>query len=105
MDKAVISAAKEILTFELPGATSATIAGSQRRGLCAEHTELKALTPTFTVSSYATAVPASGTARDFTKPQTYTVTAQDCSSRVFTVTVVKGDRPNAFTWGGAPRAT
>ncbi len=101
VDKAVASAAKEILTFELPGATSATIAGSHVGVYVPGATELRALTPTFTVSSYATAVPASGTARDFTKPQTYTVTAQDCSSRVFSVTVVKGDRPNAFTWGGA----
>ncbi|MCX6880280.1 MAG: autotransporter-associated beta strand repeat-containing protein [Verrucomicrobia bacterium] len=100
VDKTAISEAKEILTFGLPGATSVTVAGSGIGVYVPNPTDLTALTPTFTLPPYATAVPASGTTRDFTKPQTYTVTAQDGSSRVFTVTVVKSAKPNAFTWGG-----
>ena len=46
-----------------------------------------ALAPTFSVSPLATCNPPSGTTRDFTTPQTYTVTAQDSSTQVYTITV------------------
>ena len=55
------------------------------------------LAPTYTVSQFATGSPPSGTIRDFTNPQTYTVTAQDGSSQVYTVTLVKSGEPNTFT--------
>ena len=45
------------------------------------------LAPTFTVSPQASGNPASGTSRDFTTPQTYTITAQDGTTKVYTVTV------------------
>jgi hypothetical protein len=52
-------------------------------------TDVTKLAPTFTISPLAQAAPVSGTARDFTRPQTYSVTAQDGSSQVYTVTVIK----------------
>ena len=53
------------------------------------------------LSPLAQVVPPSGTPRDFTKPQTYTVTAQNGSSQAYTVIMAKSDEPNAFTWGKA----
>jgi len=52
-------------------------------------TSLTALAPTFTLSPFATCAPASGTARNFTTPQTYTVTAQDGSTQAYTIAVQK----------------
>jgi len=49
-------------------------------------TDKTALVPTFTVSDGATASPLSGVARDFTNPQTYTVSAEDTlHSKIWTV--------------------
>jgi uncharacterized repeat protein (TIGR02543 family) len=47
------------------------------------------LAPSFSISTFASVDVASNTARDFTTPKTYTVTAQDGSSQVYTVTVQK----------------
>lgn len=43
--------------------------------------------PTIRVSDFATVTPASGEAQDFSKPVTYTVTAQNGSTNIYTVTV------------------
>ena len=45
------------------------------------------ITPTIAISSKATVRPATGVAQDFTKPVKYTVTAEDGSTAVYTVTV------------------
>ncbi|MFZ9937757.1 MAG: LamG-like jellyroll fold domain-containing protein [Luteolibacter sp.] len=50
---------------------------------------LSGLAPTFSISPLAVVDTASGTARDFTNPQTYTVTAEDGSQTTYTVTVQK----------------
>ena len=51
-------------------------------------TAVTALAPTYTLSFGATCVPASGATKDFTSPQTYTVTAQDgTTTKAYTVTV------------------
>ena len=50
-------------------------------------TVVTSLAPTYTVSDFATGNPVSGTSRDFTTPQTYTVTAQDTSTQDYLVTV------------------
>ena len=48
--------------------------------------EITALAPEFTLTPGATIEPASGTTRDFTTPQTYTVTSEDRQwSKVYTV--------------------
>ncbi len=56
--------------------------------LVTNRTPVTALTPTFEVSQFATASPASGTTRDFTTPQTYVVTAENGSKQTNTVTVL-----------------
>jgi hypothetical protein len=61
-----------------------------------------ALNPTFTLSPGATCVPPSGTMRDFTKPQTYTVTSQDSSTVVvYTVTARVAGSVNVNTYDEA----
>lgn len=101
VNKTAFSKAKDVLTFVLPGPISATISGARIGVYVPPGTDVTALAPAFTLSRFATAAPASGTARDFTRPQTYKITAQDGSSRVVTVAVVKSDKPNAFTWNSA----
>ncbi|MBB2948947.1 beta-xylosidase [Actinoplanes lutulentus] len=50
----------------------------------AEGTSLTALAPSFILASGATISPASGTARDFSKPVTYTITGPDGAQREWT---------------------
>jgi len=50
-------------------------------------TDLTSLTPEIYVSNGATVSPASGVPQDFTHPVNYTVTAQDGSTKVYTVTI------------------
>ena len=99
--RAAISQAKDVLTFTLPGATSTVVVENRVGVYVPTATDVTALVPTFTLSPFATAVPASGTARDFTKPQPYTITAQDGSSRTVSVAVIKRDKPNEFLWSKA----
>ena len=52
-------------------------------------TDVTSLAPTFTVTSGATSTPASGVARDFSTPKTYSVTSEDlATTQVYTVTVI-----------------
>ncbi|MCX6877221.1 MAG: autotransporter-associated beta strand repeat-containing protein [Verrucomicrobia bacterium] len=106
--KAPVSQGKEMLTFTLPGPIPGIISGNRITVYAPPSADVKALAPTLTLSpfaTWATTVPPSGTAQDFTKPQTYTVTAQDGSSQVYTVTVIKTNQPNAFTWSKAEPGT
>ncbi len=59
--------------------------GSQQSG------DLTALKPTIEISAGATVSPASGVAQDFTVPVNYTVTAQDGTTKIYTVTVAQRD--------------
>ncbi len=93
-----ISHAKELLTFAIPLTISSAISRNRVAVTVPTTTNVTALTPTFTLSPFATAVPPSGTVRDFTKPQVYTVTAQDGSSQTVTVIVIQSDKANDFTW-------
>jgi autotransporter-associated beta strand protein len=101
VNRTAVSKARDILTFALPGPIPGVISGTRIGVTVPATTDVKALAPAFTLSPFASAVPASGTALDLTRPQTYTITAQDGSTQVYTVTVVKSDKPNAFTWGKA----
>ena len=53
-------------------------------------TSLSSLTPTITVSANATVSPASGVTTDFTNTVSYTVTAEDGSQQVYSVSVLLG---------------
>jgi len=58
------------------------------------------LTPTITLSSGATVIPASGVSRDFTSPVPYTVTAEDgVTYQEWTVTVTQEEAPGVPTGG------
>ena len=99
--KTALSDAKDMLIFTLPGVFSNAVSGNRIAVSVPANTDVAALAPTFTLSPLASAVPPSGTSRDFTRPQSYTITAQDGSARICTVTVVKISKPNAFTWSKA----
>lgn len=96
-----VSRAKDLQGFAFPGAMSVAISRNRIAATMPTTTDVTALAPTFSLSPFATAVPASGTARDFTKPQLYTITAQDGTSQTVTVIVAKSDKSNAFTWDKA----
>jgi predicted extracellular nuclease len=92
---AAASTEKDILTFTIAGQVSSTIdavAGTVTV-VMPFGTNVTSLTPTITISQYATIDPASGVAQDFTNPVTYTVTAQDNSTKTWTVTVTVQDIP------------
>jgi len=89
---------KDICRLNLPGSVMGAVNGTTITLYVPFSTDVTALAPTFELARFATAIPASGTARDFSKPQTYTVTAQDKSTRDYTVQVVKTDTPMHFTW-------
>lgn len=101
VNKVAASPDKDMLEFIMPGAGSIPISSTNMGVSVPINTDVTKLAPTFTVSPFAQVVPASGTPRDFTKPQTYTVTAQDGSSQLYTVAVVKISQPNTFIWGKA----
>jgi autotransporter-associated beta strand protein len=89
---------KEIYRLRLPDSIYASVNGATLTLFVPESTDVKALAPTFDLARFSTANPPSGTARDFTKPQTYTVTAQDKSTRDYIVQVVKTPSPMHYTW-------
>ena len=101
VNKGAASTGKDMLEFVMPGAGSIPISSTRIGVSVPINTDVTKLAPILTVSPLAQVVPASGMPRDFTKPQTYTVTAQDGSSQVYTVAVVKSSQPNTFTWGKA----
>ncbi|QHV97897.1 RCC1 domain-containing protein [Spirosoma endbachense] len=70
--------------------TSRTISATVANG-----TDLTKLVPTITISAKATVSPASGVATNFTNPVTYTVTAEDGTSSMYTVTVELGAAPKS----------
>jgi len=88
---------KEIYRLRLPDSVYGAINGSTITLYVPETTDVKALAPTFELARFAKANPASGTVRDFSQPQTYTITAQDKSTRDYTVQVVKTEAPMHFT--------
>ena len=51
-------------------------------------TPVAALSPTYSMSTYASGNPVSGAALNFTTPQSYTITAEDGSQQVYTVAVL-----------------
>ena len=78
-----------ILDFVFPGMPDVVIAGNEIRVQVPQSTNLTKLAPTYkTGSPLVTGKPASGSANDFTKPLTYTITAADGSIRSYVVTAV-----------------
>ena len=71
----VIDQVNGTISLELPAGTGTTFA------------------PTIRLSDFATVTPASGETQDFSKPVTYTVTAQNGSTNTYTVTVTVSQEP------------
>ncbi|MEI6607851.1 MAG: autotransporter-associated beta strand repeat-containing protein, partial [Verrucomicrobiota bacterium] len=89
---------KFIWRLRLPDSVYAAVNGTTLTLFVPESTDVTKLAPTFDLARFATSNPPSGTARDFTKPQTYTITAQDKSTQEYTVQVVKTPSPMYYTW-------
>jgi len=84
------SPAKDITSFSFasPAATG-TINGTNITLNVPFATDLTALVPTIVVSDNATVSPLTGVAQNFTSPVNYTVTAEDLTTKVYTVSVKK----------------
>jgi hypothetical protein len=77
-----------ILDFVFPGMPEATISGTDIRVQVPLSTDVTKLAPTYnTGSPLVTGKPASGSANDFSTPQSYTITAADGSTKAYVVTV------------------
>ena len=83
-----LPSSKEITSFTFPGIGNATILGSNISMTVPFSTNVTALAPTF-VHTGASCTPASGAIRNFTTPQTYTITAGNSTTANYTVTVTK----------------
>lgn len=91
------SSAKEITGFTLTQQTGAAVINSGNATVTIEvahGTDVTNLTPTITISPLASIDPASGVARNFSSPVTYTVTAEDITTKVWTVTVTIAAPPD-----------
>ena len=91
------SSNKDILTFGLPG-IAGVITGTNIMLTVPVSPGVTSLAPTYTVSQFATGSPASGTALNFTTPQTYTITAQDGSTKNY---IVSAQTYQAWTYSGS----
>jgi hypothetical protein len=88
------SSEKKILSFKIFEPTvEATIMESAKTVIATvpEGTNVTALVPIITVSDKAMVNPASGVPQNFTTSKTYTVTAEDGTQAVYTVTVIIGN--------------
>jgi hypothetical protein len=88
-----LSSAKTIQSFvfnALPATVKPAIDSVQRTvtATLPIGTDVSKLVPTITVSPKATINPQSGIAQDFSKPVSYTITAEDGSTRIFIITLI-----------------
>ncbi|MGN1027635.1 MAG: S-layer homology domain-containing protein, partial [Faecousia sp.] len=82
------SDAKDILSFTIPNQVGETvIAGNIITVTMPAGTDVTSLVPEITVSADAAVSPASGIAQDFTNAVTYTVTAENGTTKIYTVKV------------------
>ena len=101
----------DMLTFGLPG-NPAVISGTNLTLTLPYNSNVTNLSPTFALWPGAACVPVSGTARNFTTPQTYTVTSSDSQvTKPYTATAVISPPLPAFyltapaTWDGRQTIT
>ena len=85
--RAAISEEKNILSFKYGGYSAEIDESTSSITLELPNGLSVVFAPEIVVSEFATVSPASGETRDFTNPVKYYVTAQDGSSKVYTVTV------------------
>lgn len=91
-DKFGFSSYKEIKVFELPGQAGVTTINKEERTIVipmSEGANLHSLTPiSVELSNFATLTPQANEAQDFTNDVEYTVTAEDGSTAIWTVSAV-----------------
>ena len=93
------SPAKDILVFGTNYAGSSAVINTNAGTIAwtlAAGWPLTGLSPFYTISLFASGVPASGTPRDFTSPQIYAITAQDGSIKNYTVTASNAIGPQTY---------
>jgi fibronectin-binding autotransporter adhesin len=95
------SSAKDILIFSFGVLGAATIHENTVTLEVPSGTDRTNLAPTYTASPGANGSPVSGTTLNFTSPQIYTITAEDLSTKEYTVTVIETVLPDIFTWTNA----
>jgi autotransporter-associated beta strand protein len=84
----IISSACDMISFTVPGQLSSVISGTNVTVSVAPGTSVTALAPTYKVSPGASGNPGSGSTRNFSTPQAYTITAENgASSKTYNVTV------------------
>lgn len=89
-DEVTRSSAKSITSFafdELSPAVTANISGTSITATVPTGTDVTSLAPDIVISAGASISPASNAAKDFTSPVQYTVTAEDGTTQMYTVTV------------------
>ena len=94
------STEKAILTFAfnaLSPAVAASISGLNITATLPAGTDATKLVPTIMLSPKATVSPATGTAQDFSKAVTYTVTAEDGSTQAYNITITVTPAPVVTT--------
>lgn len=105
-----LSSKKEILSFVFEasknsGLESIVIGDILNTDVSADvpfGTNKNSLIPTIEISPNATISPESGVEKDFSTPVTYTVTAEDGSTKEFLVTVSVEPAPYIGSWTGGP---
>ncbi len=86
----ILSTAKDITAFTTTGIVGvATINNATVNLTVNSSTNITSLAPIISVSNFASISPGSGVSQNFTNPVTYTVTAQDASTKQWVVTVTK----------------
>ena len=94
------SSAKDITGFAFNGLSPAVpcaISGTNITATLPAGTDATKLVPTITTSAKATVSPATGAAQDFSKDVTYTVTAEDGSTQVYTAKITAPPAPVVTT--------
>jgi hypothetical protein len=99
-----LSPENDILSFSIPGLGDATISGTNISLVVPTGTPVTGLAPTYTISSFATCSPASGSSQNFSSPVQYTVTAENGAKKVYNVTVTTADGMMVKTYLGVTGA-
>ncbi len=92
----VLSGEADILTFSftaLAPPVQGVVSGTNVTATVVYNQNVTALVPEITISPKASVQPATGIAQDFTAPVTYTVTAENGTTKAYTVTVTKAAPP------------
>lgn len=108
--KEELSSKKEVLSFYFEDSKNAQldkvyqgeIVGTNISAEVAFGANIAQLIPTIEISPRATISPAAGIPTDFSGPVVYTVTAEDGTTKTFTVAVSSIPAPYLGTWTGGP---